>query len=117
MKMTGTVRVNCCIVLAAGVPVARITSGADRSNCAPADRIQSASPKPHWKSISTLPPIVHQRPIIRKDRNARPFEPQLLRSTEGFALRGLLGEKDVQFRHSVHKHGCAPVAEPQHECR
>jgi hypothetical protein len=44
---TGTVRLDCCIVLAAGVPLARITSGADSSNCAAADHIQSALPNPH----------------------------------------------------------------------
>jgi hypothetical protein len=41
--MTGTVRLDCCIVLAAGSPLARITSGASASNRAAADRIQSLS--------------------------------------------------------------------------
>ena len=35
--MTGTVRLDCFIVIAAGVPLARITSGASRSNGAAAD--------------------------------------------------------------------------------
>jgi hypothetical protein len=44
MKITGTVRLACCIVLAAAIGQ---TSGASRINCAAADRIQSASPKPY----------------------------------------------------------------------
>jgi len=49
MKMTGTVWLDCCIVFAAGVPLATITSGAVRSNSVAADRNQSASPKPRFK--------------------------------------------------------------------
>src|SRR6516165_12229007 len=63
MKMTGTVRLVSCIVFAAGVPLASITSGVSRSSCVAADRIQSASPKPHWKSIWTLRPTTVLRGV------------------------------------------------------
>jgi hypothetical protein len=51
VKMTGTLRVNCCTIVAAASALARITSGADRSKFVTADRIQPASPTPQWKSI------------------------------------------------------------------
>jgi hypothetical protein len=40
------VRLDCCIVLAGGVPLARITSGASRSSCTAADCVPLAWPEP-----------------------------------------------------------------------
>jgi len=53
---------------------------------------------------------MHECPKDCKDRNVRPFEPQLLRAAERLALRGSVVKEDVQLRRPIREYGCAAVA-------
>ena len=105
----GTVRVSCCNDIIAGLPLARITSGASATNSAAYLRKRSASAAAQRVSICTL------RPIVQPD-SCSPCANAVTRAVDsGSAAAGFMSTPMRRIRsaccaRAVSGHAAAPLS-------